>query len=67
MRIVDHEHAAREARQRMAPYWRGDSFREQAKAVFRKLGSRNRPAERRKSRKKRPADSSAPQLELFSP
>jgi len=63
LRIVDHEQAAREARARMAPYWQGESFREQAKAVFRKLGSRNRPQERRKSRKAVPAPT-APQLDL---
>jgi deoxyribodipyrimidine photo-lyase len=64
LRIVDHEHAAREARQRMAPYWRGDSFREQAKAVFRKLGSRNRPPERRKRRAASAVAPPAPQLDL---
>ena len=64
MRIVDHEHAAREARQRMAPYWREESFREQAKAVFRKLGSRNRPPERRKRRGARSVAPPEPQLDL---
>ena len=63
-RIVDHEQAAREARARMAPFWRGESFREQATAVFRKLGSRNRPAERRKPRKAPAPPPAAPQLDL---
>ena len=43
--VVDHERAAREARRRMAPYWRGEGFRDQAREVFRKLGSRDRRRE----------------------
>ena len=62
--IVEHEHAAREARQRMAPYWQGEEFREQARAVFRKLGSRNRPPERRSRRRSAPPAVAAPQLTL---
>ena len=49
-RMVDHEDAARTARKKMAPYWRGEEFRDQARTVFRKLGSRNRPAETRRQR-----------------
>ncbi|MBU3673147.1 MAG: deoxyribodipyrimidine photo-lyase [Sinobacteraceae bacterium] len=63
-RIVDHEQAAREARARMRPYWHGDSFREQAKAVFQKLGSRNRRTEQRKPRKAASEPPEAPQLDL---
>jgi deoxyribodipyrimidine photo-lyase len=64
--IVDHEAAAREARRRMTPYWRGEDFREQAREVFRKLGSRNRPREttRKKSRGAPPAAAVAPQVQF---
>jgi deoxyribodipyrimidine photo-lyase len=63
--IVDHVAAAREARRRMAPYWQSEGFREQAREVFRKLGSRNHPPERRGSvsdgrRRPRTAAASAP-------
>ncbi|MFM7708326.1 MAG: FAD-binding domain-containing protein [Gammaproteobacteria bacterium] len=44
-RIVDHEQAAREARRRMTPYWRGEGFREGSQEVLRKLGSRDRRRE----------------------
>lgn len=63
-RIVDHERAADEARRRMAPYWRDESFREQAQAVFRKLGSRNRPPKRRQRRGARSVVPPDPQLDL---
>jgi len=53
--VVDHEAAARAARQKMAPYWRGEEFRDQAREVFRKLGSRNRPTETRRRAKARAA------------
>jgi len=46
--VVDHEATARAARQKMAPYWRGEDFRDQAQEVFRRLGSRNRPTETRR-------------------
>ena len=59
--VVDHEQAAREARRRMAPYWRGEGFRDQAREVFRELGSRDRQREGVRQRKPRPA---APQLAL---
>lgn len=49
-RVVEHEEAARVARRKMAPYWRGEEFRDQTREVFRKLGSRNRPAETRRRR-----------------
>jgi len=51
--VVEHEAAARDARQKMAPYWRGKEFRDQAREVFRKLGSRNRPTETRRRAKAR--------------
>jgi deoxyribodipyrimidine photo-lyase len=59
--VVDHEQAAREARRRMAPYWRGEGFRDQAREVHRELGSRDRRREGERRRKPRPA---APQLAL---
>jgi deoxyribodipyrimidine photo-lyase len=59
--VVDHEQAAREARRRMAPYWRGEGFRDQAREVFRTLGSRDRQREGVRRRKPPPA---APQLAL---
>jgi deoxyribodipyrimidine photo-lyase len=71
--VVDHEQAAREARRRMAPYWRGEGFRDQAREVFRKLGSRDRRREgaRRPEGARRRADArrgapgpEAPQLTL---
>jgi deoxyribodipyrimidine photo-lyase len=40
--VVDPAQAAREARRRMAPYWRGEGFRDEARKVYRKLGSRDR-------------------------
>jgi deoxyribodipyrimidine photo-lyase len=40
--VVDPVQAAREARRRMAPYWRGEGFRDEAREVYRKLGSRDR-------------------------
>ena len=58
--LVEHEAAARLAKQRMAAYRRGEDFKSQAAEVYRKLGSRNRPNERRK---KKPAEP-LPQLTL---
>jgi deoxyribodipyrimidine photo-lyase len=43
--LVDHEQAAREARRRMTPFRRGEGFRDEAREVFRKLGSRDRRRE----------------------
>ncbi|MBU6377731.1 MAG: DNA photolyase family protein [Gammaproteobacteria bacterium] len=63
--IVEHETAAREARRRMTPYWRGEGFRDGAQAVFRKLGSRNRPRESRRARSRTAAKPDpTPQLDL---
>ncbi len=64
--IVDHEEAAREARRRMTPYWRGEEFRQQAREVFRKLGSRNRPRETQRTRRRPapPAAAVAPQAQF---
>ena len=45
--VVDHEQAAREARLRMTPYRQGEGFREAAKGVLRRLGSRDRQRTRR--------------------
>ena len=59
--VVEHEQAAREARRRMAPYWRGEGFRDQAREVHRKLGSRDRQRAALRRRKPLPA---APQLAL---
>jgi deoxyribodipyrimidine photo-lyase len=53
--VVDPVQAAREARRRMAPYWRGEGFRDEARKVYRKLGSRDR---------RREADAPSPQLTL---
>jgi hypothetical protein len=53
--VVDPAQAAREARRRMAPYWRGEGFRDEARKVYRKLGSRDR---------RREADAPSPQLTL---
>jgi hypothetical protein len=39
----------------MAPYWRGEGFRDEARKVYRKLGSRDR---------RREADAPSPQLTL---
>jgi hypothetical protein len=44
----------------MAAYRRGDEFRTEAAEVYRKLGSRNRPSERRQKKPKEPL----PQLAL---
>lgn len=61
--VVEHEEAARDARRRMTPYRRGEGFREGAREVFRKLGSRNR---RRQGTRRRHAtpDAAPPQLSL---
>lgn len=48
--IVEHETAARLARQRMTAYRQGEDFREQAAEVHRKLGSRSKSAGRSPSR-----------------
>jgi deoxyribodipyrimidine photo-lyase len=53
--VVDPAQAAREARRRMAPYWRGEGFRDEARKVYRKLGSRDR---------RREAAAPSPQLTL---
>lgn len=58
--LVEHEAAARLAKQRMAAYRRGEDFRAEAAEVYRKLGSRNRPSERRKKKSTEPL----PQLTL---
>ncbi|MGA0055225.1 MAG: FAD-binding domain-containing protein [Steroidobacteraceae bacterium] len=62
--LVDHEAAARLAKQRMTAYRRGEDFREQAAEVFRKLGSRNRPNERRAKKPKATPAEPLPQLKL---
>ena len=62
--LVDHEAAARLAKQRMTAYRRGEDFREQAAEVFRKLGSRNRPNERRTKKPKVTPAEPLPQLKL---
>ena len=62
--LVDHEAAARLAKQRMTAYRRGEDFREQAAEVFRKLGSRNRPSERRTKKPKVTPAEPLPQLKL---
>lgn len=62
--LVDHEAAARVAKQRMTAYRRGEDFREQAAEVFRKLGSRTRPNERRARKPKAAATEPLPQLKL---
>jgi deoxyribodipyrimidine photo-lyase len=59
--IVEHEAAARLARQRMSAYRHGEDFRAQATEVHRKLGSRSKSAGRNKSgaqrsRKPKPVD-----------
>jgi deoxyribodipyrimidine photo-lyase len=66
--VVEHEQAAREARLRMTPYRQGEGFREEAKGVLRRLGSRDRQRDRGRrpaSRTaRRPADAAAAQLSL---
>jgi hypothetical protein len=57
---VEHEAAARLAKQRMAAYRRGEDFKAEAAKVYRKLGSRNRPSE---GRRKKPTEP-LPQLTL---
>lgn len=52
--IVEHEAAARLARQRMTAYRRGEEFREQAAEVHRKLGSRSPSPSRRKAASAKP-------------
>lgn len=46
-RVVDHEAAARAARERIAAYRRGPDFRADAERVYEKLGSRKRPTRAR--------------------
>lgn len=58
--LVEHEAAARLAKQRMAAYRRGEEFKAEAAEVYRKLGSRNRPSERRRKKPSEPL----PQLTL---
>jgi deoxyribodipyrimidine photo-lyase len=58
--LVEHEAAARLAKQRMAAYRRGEDFKAEAAKVYRKLGSRNRPSE---GRRKKPTEP-LPQLTL---
>ena len=63
--IVDHAEAVRATRARMAVYRQEEGFKEQAREVYRKLGSRNRPPSRRgKRRGNQKAGADAPQLEL---
>jgi len=62
--IVDHEAAARLAKQRMTAYRRGEDFREQAAEVFRKLGSRTRASERGATKSKKTMTEALPQLKL---
>ncbi|MEM1858699.1 MAG: hypothetical protein QW300_05820 [Desulfurococcaceae archaeon] len=42
-RLVDHEQAAREARERLSAVRRSAGFREAARAVYQRHGSRKRP------------------------
>lgn len=56
-RRVDHEVAARTARERIAAYRRGPDFRTDAQRVYEKLGSRKRPARGRQRRGPRAPDS----------
>ncbi|MBV6656240.1 MAG: deoxyribodipyrimidine photo-lyase/cryptochrome family protein [Devosiaceae bacterium] len=64
-RIIDHEKAARAARERLTQIRRTDGFREHQRAIFLKHGSRKRsrhtPAQQRAWKRKGPADD---QLEL---
>lgn len=48
-RLVDHETAARAARERIATFRRGPGFRADAERVYEKLGSRKRPTRARAS------------------
>lgn len=59
--LVEHESAARLAKQRMSAYRNGEDFREQASKVYQKLGSRQRTSE---SRPKRQRTQAPPQLAL---
>jgi len=47
--VVEHEAAIRRARAEISTRWKQDGFREESRAVNRKLGSRNRPPTRRKA------------------
>ncbi len=45
--IVDHETAIKYARQQLSNRWKEADFKDQAKDVYRRLGSRNRPTNRK--------------------
>lgn len=51
--IVEHEAAIKHARAHISERWKQEGFREEAKAVNQKLGSRNRPPTRNKTLKKK--------------
>lgn len=53
--IIDHEAAAKEAKEKIAAIRRGEGFRSEAKAVYQKLGSRKKST--RKRSKTAPSDS----------
>lgn len=65
--IVDHAAAVRSAREKMAVYWQGEGFKAQAKEVFRKLGSRNRPPQRRRSGRAKSGTESGRESALADP
>ena len=52
--IVVHEAAMAHARAEISKRWKQEGFREEARAVNQKLGSRNRPPARRSALKKKP-------------
>jgi deoxyribodipyrimidine photo-lyase len=52
-RIVEHEAAMKYARAEISKRWKQEGFRDEAKAVNEKLGSRNRPPARKKPVKKK--------------
>ncbi|MEM9468994.1 MAG: deoxyribodipyrimidine photo-lyase [Pseudomonadota bacterium] len=64
--IVDHKDAVAKARQKIAEVQKQDSFHEQAKEVYQKLGSRNRPLSRRvKKMRSKQIKEESNQLALF--
>ena len=52
--IVHHESAIKHARLEISKRWKQETFRDQAKAVNHKLGSRNRPPSRSKNIPQKP-------------
>lgn len=53
--IVEHEAAIKHARAEISKRWKQQDFREEARAVNQRLGSRNRPPSRRRPAKKKSA------------